>query len=81
MKCENIHFSSSFSVFEKIKKEKKRKKGAYLVMGETPIASVKIVILGEMNVGKTCVINRYVHGIYTDFIANSIGTSFSDKKL
>ena len=52
-----------------------------MVMGETPIASVKIVILGEMNVGKTCVINRYVHGIYTDFIANSIGTSFSDKKL
>lgn len=39
-------------------------------------ADRKVVILGDSGVGKTCLIRRYIEGIFTDGSPNTIGAAF-----
>ena len=48
---------------------------------EASATSVKIVIIGDMSVGKTCVTYRYVEGTYSDVFANTIGLAYSYKEV
>lgn len=41
--------------------------------------NVKIVTVGEMYTGKTCLVHRYLNGTYTDSLANTTGIAFSNK--
>lgn len=37
---------------------------------------IKVVVLGAKNVGKTCLINRYCNGVFTDKTKSTIGAGF-----
>ena len=41
--------------------------------------SVKIALLGDSGVGKTCIINRYMSGQFTNNCASTIGGSYQQK--
>ena len=47
---------------------------------DAPI-SFKVVMLGEANVGKTCIVNRYLKGNFSDTVSATIGSNFSSKQL
>ena len=36
------------------------------------LPTYKIIVVGETNVGKTCIIKRYIHNKYTDYNRNTI---------
>ena len=40
------------------------------------IANYKLVMLGESGVGKTCLVNRYINGAYSQGIS-TIGSNYS----
>ena len=40
---------------------------------------VKIILLGEPGVGKTCIINRYINNEYTEDSPSTYGSSFTTK--
>lgn len=42
---------------------------------------VKIIILGEANVGKSCILQRYLTGEYTESQANTVGAKFLSKRV
>jgi len=39
----------------------------------------KILVIGEVDVGKTCLIRRYVHNLFTSNSKSTIGVDFSLK--
>ena len=41
----------------------------------------KIVLVGDPGVGKTCVVQRYKHGVFTERQANTIGVDFTLKTI
>ena len=41
----------------------------------------KLLLLGDANVGKSCLITRYVDGIFNDSTMNTIGVEFKLKKV
>ena len=43
-------------------------------------ADKKVIILGDVNVGKTCLIRRYIDGVFVDNTENTIGVDFFLKK-
>ena len=45
------------------------------------ITSFKVVMLGEANVGKTCIVNRYLKNSFTADNMSTIGSNFSSKQL
>lgn len=42
---------------------------------------VKIIILGEANVGKSCLLQRYLTGEYVESQANTVGAKFLSKRV
>lgn len=42
---------------------------------------VKVIVLGDSGVGKTCLINRYVGGFYQDSFATTLGVDFKVKEI
>lgn len=47
--------------------------------GKIPI--FKVVIVGDQNVGKTCLIKRYIEGTFTDGEDATLGAQFYSMKL
>ena len=45
------------------------------------VTSFKVVMLGEANVGKTCIVNRYLKNKFSDGNPSTIGSNFSSKQL
>merc|ERR1719469_1228690 len=43
--------------------------------------SFKVVMLGEANVGKTCIVNRYLKNSFSTGNPSTIGSNFSSKQL
>ena len=41
----------------------------------------KIVLVGDPGVGKTCIVQRYKHGIFNERQANTIGVDFTLKTI
>lgn len=42
---------------------------------------VKVVLLGKHSVGKTCLVERYLHGKFKDTTIATVGAAFGAKKL
>lgn len=42
---------------------------------------IKVIVLGDSGVGKTCLINRYIGGFYRDSFTSTIGVDFKIKSL
>ena len=42
---------------------------------------VKVILLGESGVGKTCIINRYINNVYNNSTPSTLGTAFSVKEI
>lgn len=42
---------------------------------------IKVIVLGDSGVGKTCLINRYIGGFYRDSFTSTIGVDFKIKPL
>ena len=42
---------------------------------------LKIIVLGDSGVGKTCLINRYIGGFYRDSFAATLGVDFKIKPI
>ena len=51
-----------------------------MVEGEEQ-TSFKVVMLGEANVGKTCLVNRYLKNTFSTGNPSTIGSNFSSKQL
>ena len=50
-------------------------------MAQIPEFQYKIVILGNTNVGKTCIVHRFVNDVYMDSSQPTIGANFVTKRL
>ena len=48
-------------------------------MSEEEVKSVKVVLLGESGVGKTCIISRFVNDIYEDNTMSNISAAYATK--
>ena len=44
------------------------------------IKSSKIVVMGDMSVGKTSILTRYIKGSFDQFNESTIGAAFLSKK-
>jgi len=42
---------------------------------------IKVVLLGKHSVGKTCLVERYLHGKFKDGTVTTVGAAFGAKKL
>lgn len=45
------------------------------------LPSIKITLLGNPGVGKTCIISRYIDNVYNENNASTIGANYSEKKI
>ena len=43
--------------------------------------SIKITLLGNPGVGKTCIIARYIENVYNENNASTIGANYSEKTI
>ena len=43
--------------------------------------SFKVVLMGESGVGKTSIVNRYIHGTFTTNMLSTTGIGFTSKIL
>ena len=50
-------------------------------MTDDNILKIKIVLIGEPFVGKTCIINRYVDNNYKENPGSTIGSNYTSKKI
>ena len=50
-------------------------------MSEEEVKSVKVVLLGESGVGKTCIISRFVNNIYEDNTMSNISAAYATKTM
>ena len=48
---------------------------------EEDLPNIKITLLGNPGVGKTCIISRYVDNVYNENNASTIGANYSEKKI
>ena len=48
-------------------------------MSEKPEKTLKIIILGSSEVGKTCILNRYFHNEFKENLLSTIGIDFQTK--
>eukprot|EP00211_Chloroparvula_japonica_P015367 CAMPEP_0119136840 /NCGR_PEP_ID=MMETSP1310-20130426/22237_1 /TAXON_ID=464262 /ORGANISM="Genus nov. species nov., Strain RCC2339" /LENGTH=202 /DNA_ID=CAMNT_0007127869 /DNA_START=113 /DNA_END=721 /DNA_ORIENTATION=- len=42
---------------------------------------VKVVLLGKHDIGKTCLVERYLHGKFKSNVTNTVGAAFGAKKV
>ena len=42
---------------------------------------IKVILLGESGVGKTCIINRYINNEFSQEIESTLGSSFQTKEI
>ena len=42
---------------------------------------IKVTLIGESSVGKTCIINRFCKGIFNTDVESTLGANYSQKKL
>ena len=52
---------------------------AFFVMSEPPEVIYKVLVVGPPAVGKTCLIRRYVHGVFTSATPTTVMVDFSMK--
>ena len=45
------------------------------------VKEIKIILLGDSGVGKTCIINRYVYNKYNSITDTTLGSSYSSKTI
>ena len=45
------------------------------------IKDIKVILLGDTGVGKTCIINRYINNKFDSNIENTVCSSFSTKEV
>ena len=45
------------------------------------VKELKIILLGNSGVGKTCIINRYINNVYNNLTPSTLGTAFSVKEI
>ena len=50
-------------------------------MTKEEVKSLKVVLLGEVGVGKTCIISRFVNNMFDDGVISNITASFSKKNM
>jgi len=50
-----------------------------LLVKQNPI--LKVVILGDSNVGKSCLMNRFVSNSFSDHTLHTLGVEFLQKEL
>ena len=50
-------------------------------MFEEEVKSVKVVLIGESGVGKTCIFSRFVNNMFDDGVISNITASFSKKNM
>ncbi|MCQ2819269.1 MAG: GTP-binding protein [archaeon] len=50
-------------------------------MTENEDDSLKVILLGESSVGKTCIINRFISNKYEKNLEGTLGASFSSKTI
>ena len=50
-------------------------------MSEEEVKSVKVVLLGESGVGKTCIISRFVNNLYDDKTTSNLTPAFTTKTM
>ena len=50
-------------------------------MSEEEVKSVKVVLLGETGVGKTCIISRFVNNLYDDKTTSNLIPAFTTKTM
>lgn len=43
------------------------------------MATLKVILLGNSNVGKTSIINKYVKGVFYDKPTATVGVDFANK--
>ena len=43
--------------------------------------SIKITLLGNPGVGKTCIISRYIDNVFNENNASTIGANYSEKPI
>ena len=43
--------------------------------------SIKVVLLGESGVGKTCIISRFINNVFEDNIMTTTGASYVSKNM
>ena len=50
-------------------------------MGDEDAKTVKVVLLGESGVGKTCIISRFINNTFEDNIMSTTGASYAGKTV
>lgn len=50
-------------------------------MVKDKMPKIKIVVIGDMNVGKSAIIGRFLNDIFDPEIKNTIGVDFRSKKM
>jgi len=48
---------------------------------EIETRDIKVILLGESGVGKTCIINRYINNEFSQEIESTLGSSFQTKEI
>ena len=49
--------------------------------GEENAISVKVVLLGEAGVGKTCIISRFVNNLFEENVMSTSGANYAGKSV
>jgi GTPase SAR1 family protein len=52
-----------------------------IVESATKMATLKVILLGSCNVGKTSIINKYVKGVFYEKPATTVGVDFAMKPI
>ena len=64
------------------KKDKKSKQEPEVrKSGKKILENLKVILLGNTNVGKTCVFERIIHGEFNENVNASLAATFAAKKL
>ena len=50
-------------------------------MASSAKVDIKVVLLGQHNVGKTCLVDRYLHGNFKFNVTATVGAAFGSKKV